>query len=69
MMKRVIWTDALDESLRKARLEDQMSWDEIAPMMGITREICVRRAKELEIPTGRLQATQAMSARRSIRRL
>ena len=68
-MKRVIWSEALDNRLRKARLEDRMSWDEIAPMMGIAREICVRRAKELEIPTGRLQASQTMSARRSIRRL
>jgi hypothetical protein len=69
MMKKPFqWTEDLDASLRQARTA-RMSWDEIAPKVGVCIELCVRRAKELNIPTTRGASGEAATARRAVRRL
>jgi hypothetical protein len=69
MMKKPFrWTEDLDVSLREAR-NANMSWDEIAPKLGVCIELCMRRAKELNIATVRGASSKGAAARRAVRRL
>jgi hypothetical protein len=69
MMKKPFqWTEDLDASLPQARTA-RMSWDEIAPKVGVCIELCVRRAKELNIPTARGASGGGAAARWVVRRL
>jgi hypothetical protein len=69
MMKKPFqWTEDLDVSLREARTAN-MSWDEIAPKLGVCIELCMRRAKELNIATARGASSKGAAARRAARRL
>jgi hypothetical protein len=69
MMKKPFqWTEDLDASLRQARTA-KMSWDEIAPKLGVCTQLCVRRAKEQNIPTARGASGEGAAARRAVRGL
>ena len=52
MPKKLVWTDAQDNQIRRLRVEGA-SWDAIAAVLGITRWTVIERGRRVHLGTTR----------------